>query len=43
MRFDTLALDNSPSAYADYQVWHPRLRSLRNHPVHGKDLFALWR
>lgn len=35
-------LDNEPGWFENYQVWHPRLRSLRNQPVYGKKLFALF-
>lgn len=36
-------LDNEPSRFANYQLWHPRLRSLRNHPEVGEQMFALFR
>lgn len=35
-------LDNEPRRFADQQVWHPRLRSLRNHPEGGERMFALF-
>lgn len=35
-------LDNEPSRFANYQVWHPRLRSLRNNPVLGEQMFNLF-
>lgn len=36
-------LDNQPARYANHQVWHPRLRSLRNNPHWGEQMFALFR
>lgn len=36
-------LDNEPTRFADHQTWHPRLRSLRNHPTAGERMFALFR
>ena len=33
-------LDNEPSRFANYQTWHPRLRSLRNNPAVGERMFA---
>jgi hypothetical protein len=36
-------MDNEPSRFADHQVWHPRLRSLRNHPDGGRQMFALFK
>ncbi len=36
-------LDNEPRRFPDYQIWHPRLRSLRNHPTAGDRMFALFR
>ena len=37
-------LDNSPGIYGgDYCTWHSLLRRTRNHPIHGKELFALFR
>lgn len=36
-------MDNEPSRFANHQVWHPRLRSLRNHPDVGEQMFALFR
>lgn len=36
-------LDNEPSRFANHQLWHPRLRSLRNHPEAGEQMFALFR
>lgn len=36
------AMDNKPSRFANYQTWHPRLRSLRNNPNVGKRMFALF-
>ena len=35
-------LDNEPKRFANYQVWHPRLRSLRNNPELGERMFALF-
>lgn len=35
-------MDNEPARFANYQTWHPRLRSLRNHPVWGERLFDLF-
>lgn len=35
-------MDNEPSRFARYQEWHPRLRSLRNHPELGEALFDLF-
>ena len=35
-------MDNEPGRFADYTRWHPRLRSLRNTPIHGRQLFALF-
>lgn len=35
-------MDNEPAWFANYQTWHPRLRSLRNHPIWGDRLFALF-
>lgn len=35
-------MDNEPARFANHQVWHPRLRSLRNHPNLGERLFALF-
>ena len=36
-------LDEKPARHdgAKYWVWHSRLRSVRNHPVHGRELFAV--
>ena len=36
------AMDNEPSRFANYQTWHPRLRSLRNNQNVGKRMFALF-
>lgn len=37
-------LDNEPGRYgANYFGWHSLLRRTRNHPTHGKALFALFR
>ena len=36
-------MDNEPRRFADYMVWHPRLRSVRNSPVYGEKLFELFR
>lgn len=36
-------LDNEPSRFPDHQTWHPRLRSLRNNPLVGEKMFALFR
>lgn len=36
-------MDNEPRRFADYQVWHPRLRSVRNDPEFGEKLFELFR
>lgn len=33
-------MDNQPARFERYTEWHPRLRSLRNHPTHGPELFA---
>lgn len=35
-------MDNEPSRFANHQVWHPRLRSLRNNPDVGERMFALF-
>lgn len=35
-------MDNEPSRFANYQTWHPRLRSLRNNQNVGKRMFALF-
>ena len=35
-------MDNEPSRFANHQVWHPRLRSLRNNPTVGEQMFALF-
>ena len=35
-------MDNEPSRFANHQVWHPRLRSLRNNPLVGEQMFALF-
>lgn len=35
-------MDNEPSRFANYQTWHPRLRSLRNNTILGEKLFALF-
>lgn len=35
-------MDNEPSRFANYQTWHPRLRSLRNNPNAGERMFALF-
>lgn len=35
-------MDNEPSRFVDYQTWHPRLRSLRNTPGVGEEMFALF-
>jgi hypothetical protein len=37
-------LDTSPGRYSyPYFDWHSKLRRTRNHPVHGPELFALFR
>lgn len=36
------AMDTEPSKFASHQVWHPRLRRLRNNPELGERLFALF-
>lgn len=37
-------LDDKPGRYgANYFNWHSLLRRTRNHPIHGKELFALFR
>jgi len=33
-------LDSTYTRFPGYTVWHPRLRSTRNHPEHGPALFA---
>lgn len=33
-------LDATYIRFPGYTVWHPRLRSTRNHPEHGPALFA---
>lgn len=38
-------LDNQPWRFGNRnncQAWHSALRSCRNHPVHGHQLFATW-
>lgn len=35
-------MDNEPSRFANHQTWHPRLRSLRNNPRVGEQMFALF-
>lgn len=35
-------LDNGTLRFGDYDLWHPRLRSLRNNPVVGEKMFALF-
>lgn len=35
-------MDNTPSRFANHSVWHPRLRSLRNNPPVGEQLFSLF-
>lgn len=37
------SLDNEPRWHAKHQVWHPRLRNVRNHPLYAEQLFALFR
>ena len=37
-----LLMDTEPSRFEHYQAWHPVLRSCRNHPTHGRELFALF-
>jgi len=37
-------LDEKPGGFssgAKYWVWHGKLRAVRNHPVHGRELFAV--
>lgn len=38
-------LDERPGRFSgiSYSSWHSRLRRTRNHPVHGRELFALFR
>lgn len=35
-------MDKEPSRFANYQTWHPRLRSLRNNPNVCEQMFALF-
>jgi hypothetical protein len=35
-------LDNQPSRFPNGLIWHPHLRSLRNHPTDGERMFALF-
>lgn len=35
-------MDNHPNRFANYLTWHPRLRRLRNDPVEGERMFALF-
>lgn len=35
-------LDNQYSRFGSDTRWHSALRSCRNHPVHGHELFATW-
>lgn len=35
-------LDRCPALYTSTGGWHSKLRSCRNHPVHGPELFATW-
>ncbi|WP_234265122.1 hypothetical protein [Hydrogenophaga sp. NFH-34] len=36
-------LDNCPSHWPSYMIWHPPLRALRNDPHDAPKLFALFR
>lgn len=35
-------MDTEPRRFEDHQLWHPRLRALRNNTDLGPKLFALW-
>lgn len=36
-------MNDEPSRFANYQVWHPRLRRLRNNPNVGERMFTLFK
>jgi hypothetical protein len=36
-------LDRYPGLYGSDTGWHSKLRSCRNHPIHGQELFEVWK